>query len=621
MNERVLQFTLGPVQGFVGQARRTRDYWAGSFLLSYLAGHAMSAVLAGGGRIEVPSVGDGKELITDALLSAIWKRNQGEPVGTGPYIATLPNRFQAVISDEFSPAQCVTALENGWKQICDLVWRKFVEPVVHLGKGTEEIWDRQTGGFWDINWVIGDDLSLLDRRKNWRSYVPTVEEGDKCSVMGSLQELSGHLRGPEQKRFWAALRERVPGYDLREDERLCAISLVKRLFPYIAESAIGWPVPQNYPSTPYVAAVHWLDKVIRTVPEQAKKYGIQAQKVLGEGLSEDPEVFSCLREALKDRPEARAFARLNGRCFFESALENPVAWETGKTEGRRGLVNLLKDLNGSCGTASPFYSLLVMDGDEMGALLREYKPKLVSKALGEFASRVPGIVSEHNGVTVYAGGDDVLALLPLEDALAAAVALHKQYASSFESVGIPANRGTLSGAIVYAHYVIPLKTVIQEGHRLLDQVAKDTTGRDSLAVSVLNTGGVALTWSAPWSTFVTGDGTRIEDLIDTLSVQQDDKGEYNSTFFYNLRERFSVLASEEKQVLSDEDTVDLLAVEYRRNHERVCSVDEARERMRRLLGLCRRFRRVSGEVQMMEGSLDFTALILARFLAQKGVNW
>ncbi|MEZ5479145.1 MAG: type III-B CRISPR-associated protein Cas10/Cmr2 [Thiolinea sp.] len=27
-------FTLGPVQSFVAQARRTRDFWAGSFILS-----------------------------------------------------------------------------------------------------------------------------------------------------------------------------------------------------------------------------------------------------------------------------------------------------------------------------------------------------------------------------------------------------------------------------------------------------------------------------------------------------------------------------------------------------------------------------------------------------------
>ena len=44
---RVLHFTLGPVQGFVAQARRTRDLWAGSFLLSWLSGIAMKTIVDG----------------------------------------------------------------------------------------------------------------------------------------------------------------------------------------------------------------------------------------------------------------------------------------------------------------------------------------------------------------------------------------------------------------------------------------------------------------------------------------------------------------------------------------------------------------------------------------------
>ncbi|WP_255724622.1 type III-B CRISPR-associated protein Cas10/Cmr2 [Shimazuella soli] len=35
-----MHFTIGPVQEFVAQSRRTRDLLASSFLLSYLAAHA-----------------------------------------------------------------------------------------------------------------------------------------------------------------------------------------------------------------------------------------------------------------------------------------------------------------------------------------------------------------------------------------------------------------------------------------------------------------------------------------------------------------------------------------------------------------------------------------------------
>ena len=44
-NMNILNFSIGPVQGFIARARKTRDFWAGSFLLSYLAGQAMAVIL------------------------------------------------------------------------------------------------------------------------------------------------------------------------------------------------------------------------------------------------------------------------------------------------------------------------------------------------------------------------------------------------------------------------------------------------------------------------------------------------------------------------------------------------------------------------------------------------
>ncbi len=83
-----LVFTLGPVQGFVAQSRRTRDLWAGSFLLSYLSGQAMNAVLNNGGEILKPSVGRAPK-ITDYLLNAIYtKANSGQIIGSLPNIKT-----------------------------------------------------------------------------------------------------------------------------------------------------------------------------------------------------------------------------------------------------------------------------------------------------------------------------------------------------------------------------------------------------------------------------------------------------------------------------------------------------------------------------------------------------
>ena len=53
--ERVtLWFNVGPVQGFVGEARRTRDLWTGSWVLSNLTEHALVEVEEAGGDVLVP---------------------------------------------------------------------------------------------------------------------------------------------------------------------------------------------------------------------------------------------------------------------------------------------------------------------------------------------------------------------------------------------------------------------------------------------------------------------------------------------------------------------------------------------------------------------------------------
>jgi len=43
-NPATMLFTIGPVQSFIASARKTRDLWMGSFLLSYLTWHAIKVI-------------------------------------------------------------------------------------------------------------------------------------------------------------------------------------------------------------------------------------------------------------------------------------------------------------------------------------------------------------------------------------------------------------------------------------------------------------------------------------------------------------------------------------------------------------------------------------------------
>src|SRR5947209_5085570 len=106
-----LHFTFGPVQSFVAQARRTRDLYAGSLLLSHLAMAAMRSI--SGGRIVLPDF--------NALSAA----------ETQSHYATAPNRFVAEFDSEDAATAAgraaVVALSKAWRKIADAVWSRYLE--------------------------------------------------------------------------------------------------------------------------------------------------------------------------------------------------------------------------------------------------------------------------------------------------------------------------------------------------------------------------------------------------------------------------------------------------------------------------------------------------------------
>jgi CRISPR-associated protein Cmr2 len=522
--QRLLHFTLGPVQGFVAQARRTRDLWAGSFLLSWLAGQAMAAVEAGGGKIVLPAVN------CDPLLAAIRER----PGGFGPAVGSLPNRFKARVPDRFDPHRCQDAIDAAWQGLARPVWERSVAHVAHLGRDTQEIWERQVAGFWDVAWVTGadpgdgSDGGWLDRRKNWRTYRPPVEDGDHCTLMGDWQELSGYVRAREKSRqdaFWAALREQLKNpLDLDEQgrERLCTMALIKRLFLEVAAETIGWTPSWDghdavrWPSTPRLAAAGWLGHSWRKAPQQAAAFVAEA------GPTKRAQVEPPLAPG-------NTLSRVAGQLLHRSGIENARADELDDADRKR-LIGAHTALTRQAGRSpSAFYTLLLMDGDSVGTLLRCHPERKVATALAAFASAVEKPVQKGGGYLVYAGGDDLLVLLPIEGALTAAITLRDAYGQAFADAGIP--EATTSAALVFAHWHVPLRQVLREAHARLKKVAKDGNDRDSLAVCVLSQGGVLRQWVSGWQP--PGSAGRPPQLLDDLPGHLE---QVAGRFFYKVRE-------------------------------------------------------------------------------------
>ena len=547
-NDQTIHFTIGPVQGFLVQARRTRDLWSGSFLLSYLSGCAMAEIRKQG-NIVVPDVKG------DKLLRWIEARqNEGE---APPRIGTIPNRFQAIAEDPAKAARAaVEGVKSSWLKIADRVWEMYVESsALDLGADTERTWKRQINNFWEIYWTVGD-LPGMEARKNWRFCSdwqdgrPTIEGGDHCTIMGEWQEISGYMRARDPKRqddFWDTLQRNTGGMDLHRGERLCSIALIKRMFPKVSEATIGWEVEADrWPSTLYVAAIPWLKTLLERaeLADDAEKYASRAidaaEKIERKEISE--RIFG-------ERAKGHRFLEIDGNFYFRVALKDsrrtPLkrTLEDGKEseEVRKIRQDLIESLNALCdksgNTPFPFYGMLLMDGDSMGKLIRS-RGETVSKALACFTKEVDGIVRDHDGVLIYAGGDDVLAMLPRPGALGCAHALSKEFERAFQNNGIP--EATISAGLVFASYRVPLRSVMREAHSILDEIAKEENGRGSLAVSVLKGSGKYCQWVSSWKGLKNDKGIILEEIADSLNKESS----LSKSFFYRMRDIMVMLSGE-----------------------------------------------------------------------------
>ena len=105
----------------------------------------------------------------------------------------------------------------------------------------------------------------------------------------------------------------------------------------------------------------------------------------------------------------------------------------------------------------PYYSLFIADGDNMGKLINNLvdidSHSLLSQNLSKFAENLPLVINgQYKGTCIYAGGEDILAYLPLHTALEFVSFINGDF-SKIET--------TLSGGLVIAHHLTPLNEVMR----------------------------------------------------------------------------------------------------------------------------------------------------------------
>lgn len=149
----------------------------------------------------------------------------------------------------------------------------------------------------------------------------------------------------------------------------------------------------------------------------------------------------------------------------------------------------------------------------------------ISEALADFSLHyVPAIIKRHikpeAGRLIYAGGDDVVAILPVATALQVAREIARAYRRNFvwfsdgaeeEITGkwLPqpgrlavllgrAPKISISGAILIAHHKRPLAQMMRRAQELLKEKAKKFGGRNALAIELAKRGGAPRLLVAQW---------------------------------------------------------------------------------------------------------------------------
>jgi CRISPR-associated protein Cmr2 len=480
MTAHLLLVTLGPVQDFIAQARRTRDLWYGSHLLSELGRAAARALVDGGAKLIFPALQAGDPQLVACLAPL---RDDTTPP------QNIANKLLAEVPEGTDPQQLAKAVR---KAVADY-WRNEVAAPVRtkcaglLAQNIDAVWNEQIDSFLEFtaSWLplgdYGETRRQLEQgiagRKLLRDFDPwTQGRGNvpKSSLDGARESV---LLPPRQR-----ARDKVRRYRIADGEQLDAVGLVKR----------AGGKPDQFVPVVNVALSSWLSRAADVgAPElDALKRACHHADV------------SCV--ARTDLPCVSPFAfdgsvLLPNRwrsVFEEQGLQgDPEAW------GCQYVRPLFRTLD----EPYPYVACLVADGDRMGRAIDNLGSadahRAFSKALAGFADAARRIVEQrHRGALVYAGGDDVLAFMSLPEALACAEALR----SAFESAMATAcaslatdKRPTLSVGLGIGHVMESMGDLLTLGRQAEREAKRD---RNALAVLVDKRSGGTRTWRAQWNT-------------------------------------------------------------------------------------------------------------------------
>jgi CRISPR-associated protein Cmr2 len=319
-------------------------------------------------------------------------------------------------------------------------------------------------------------------------------------------------------------------FGIRSGERLCGVGLLKRWGHAAAsENSDGSRVV----STSHLASwslrrhLHSLDAQTTQALRDAFGAYQTALRALGaDRLSQTP------------RPDP-VIGHTDGHVLFPGRMKDILDTDQ-LEEGKRALRRLMqawRDIVPQLPSApSPYFAVMIADGDRMGAALNTLSTiadhQQVTRDLEAFSGNARRIVEQHHGHLVFAGGDDVMALLPVQEAVTCADALRRLFLTMVgdKLEGRVAQKPTLSAGIAIAHHTDDLRHTLKVA-RDAEAYAKQVVNRNGWAITVNKRSGSPVTVGGKWEE----KDDRLELLTDLLNLYLSDAGALPRGLPYDLQ--------------------------------------------------------------------------------------
>lgn len=533
MNSYLILFSITPVQSFIEQARKTQDLYAGSFLLSHLCRISANTLKEKGGEIVFPKIEN----------------------------PSIPNRFLSIVKqDSEKIKEILTDVENRvseeFSKIAHTIMKEFdiIPPQGFI---------EQLKGFFTVNWLAipFDEIkynelytkaeSLMGAIKNVRKFsqLSVFEKGRKCSICGERNVKLYRLAEKEKESEIKAKKlfsnnvfivsykdyKKIEPKFLKSGEGLCAICFTKRALEKVKLEGYK----SVFPSTAKIALFSALEK-LKTLREDLIS-------IIDNDKFEPQGIFALKHNRSLDEFDLEEDERKNTEIIYQALKDNQIEY-------------------------SPYYAVMLFDGDNMGEWLSGKKTKgnlqifhqSLTEKLGQYAKQVSEIVKPYYGVTVYAGGDDFLGLFNLDHLFEKMRELYikfdemvNQQLKSFykqHSYNL-----TFSAGVVVAHFKTPLGEALKWA-RKMEQEAKDIDSeKDAFAIAVLKHSGNVEKATIKWRI---GNICSIE-IFETLSTQlKEDR--ISNTFIKRLASEMLKLTDSQ----GNYSEIDLIKTEISRLIER-----------------------------------------------------